>query len=184
MRTGMSPGTVSMCPSRTIVRGGVGGADLADGVAGFVHEGAVVAGVAHALDEPAAPPRLRDRDSDGMATRPRTRSTAAARSITRLCLANRVARSRATPRSISSSVITSGGSRRRIVGPAGSAITPCSSISDLEHRRHLGAQFDGQHQSEPADVAHHRHAVERRAQGVPASARPAVALRSMRPSSR
>ena len=44
MRTGMLPGTVSMWPSSTIVRGGGRIAQLADGVARLVHERAIVAG--------------------------------------------------------------------------------------------------------------------------------------------
>ena len=74
----------------------------------------------------------------------------------------------------SSSVITSGGSRRRIVGPAGKRDDAVIEHQRLEDGRHLRAELDGQHQSESANVAHDRHAVETRAQPGEHRSRPGV----------
>ena len=114
---------------------GVGRAQLADGVAGLVHEGAIVAGVGHLLGQPARggvflarQRRNRHQPADQLdgllAVHGVVGPVATVRRTGGCALAARSAALMArTPIAISSSVITSGGSSRRIVGPAGSAIT-------------------------------------------------------------
>ncbi len=132
MRTGMLPGTVSMWPSRTIVRDADGSPSSPT---------ALPASSTKARSKPAAriwstshvDAAASCRDSDGIATSPapvrlprrdpsqalsrRSPSDEGGSSLIALAIA-------CTPMSISFSLITSGGSRRSTVGPAGSAITP------------------------------------------------------------
>ena len=117
-----------------------------------------------------------------------SRSTAAARSISarqrsRACLA----RSRATP--MVDLVFVGDHERRQQPQdrrPGRQRDDAVLEHQRLQHRRHLGAQLDGQHQAEAANLAHDRHAVERGAQRRPASSRRAArcarsALRRDRP---
>ena len=148
IRTGMLPGTVSMCPSRTSVRRASAASDLADRVARLVDERAIVAGGLHLGDQPARRRLPSSRESERMATRPRTRSTAAARSITR---SGRAAwrRSRRTPMF---DLVVADDERRQQSKHRRSCRQGDHAVLEhqrLQHRRHLGSQLDREHQPEP-----------------------------------